>query len=158
MQSLGNMFRWNLNIKKKYFRSRKTMHLKISCAKWRPDCIGYKVLTHWGQVMYTGVGNLTIISSDNGLSPGRCQVIIWTNAGILLIGPLGTNFGEILIEIQKTFLSTKKFTNTSTHIIYSTPYIPHTYECVEQYTLTPYIKVSKRPTLNAEKPSAAVAL
>ena len=25
--------------------------------------------------------------------------IIWTNAGILLIGPLGTNFSEILIKI-----------------------------------------------------------
>ena len=30
---------------------------------------------------------------------GRRQAIIWTNAGILLIGPLVTNFGEILIEI-----------------------------------------------------------
>ena len=29
----------------------------------------------------------------------RRQAIIWTNAGILLIGPLGTNFSEILIEI-----------------------------------------------------------
>ena len=25
---------------------------------------------------------------------------IWTNAGILLVEPLGTNFNEILIEIQ----------------------------------------------------------
>ena len=32
------------------------------------------------------------IGSDNGLSPDQCQAIIWTNAGILLIGPLGTNF------------------------------------------------------------------
>ena len=31
---------------------------------------------------------------------GRCQTIIWTNAGILLIGTLGTNFSEILIEIH----------------------------------------------------------
>ena len=45
------------------------------------------------------VGNLTIIGSDNGLSPGRRQAIIWTNAGILLTGPLGTNFIEILIAI-----------------------------------------------------------
>ena len=44
--------------------------------------------------------NLTIIGLDNGLSPGRRQAIIWTNAGILLIGPLGTNFNEILIEIR----------------------------------------------------------
>ena len=45
------------------------------------------------------VGKLTIIGSDNGLSPGRRQAIIWTNAEILLIGPLGTNFSEILIGI-----------------------------------------------------------
>ena len=57
-------------------------------------------LNHWGQVMHICVGNLTIIVSDNGLSPGRRQVIVWTNAGILLIGPLGTNFSEILIEIH----------------------------------------------------------
>ena len=35
------------------------------------------------------VGNLTMFGSDNGLSPGRRQAIIWTNAGTLLIGPLG---------------------------------------------------------------------
>ena len=46
------------------------------------------------------VSKLTIISSDNGLSPGRRQAIIWTNAGILSIEPLGTNFSEILIEIH----------------------------------------------------------
>ena len=46
------------------------------------------------------VGNLTIIGSDNGLSPGRRQAIIRTNAGILLIVPLETNFSEILIGIQ----------------------------------------------------------
>ena len=44
------------------------------------------------------VSELTIIDSDNGLSPDRCQSIIWTNAGILSIGPLRTNFSEILIE------------------------------------------------------------
>ena len=50
------------------------------------------------------VGKLTIIGSDNGLSPGRRQAIIWINAAILLIGPLGTNFNEILIEIQTFWL------------------------------------------------------
>ena len=54
-------------------------------------------LTHWGQVTHICVDNLTIIGSDNGLSPDRRQAIIWTNAGILLIGPLGTNLSEILI-------------------------------------------------------------
>ena len=46
------------------------------------------------------VGNLTIIGSDNGLSPGRRQAITWTNVGILLIGLLGTNFNEMLIDIH----------------------------------------------------------
>ena len=46
------------------------------------------------------VGKLTIIGSDNGLSPGQRQAIIWTNAGILLIRTLGTNFSEILGEID----------------------------------------------------------
>ena len=59
-------------------------------------------LTHWGRVTHICVGYLTIIGSDNGLSPGRRQAIIWINAEILLIGPLGINFSEILIEI-KTF-------------------------------------------------------
>ena len=49
--------------------------------------------------MHIRVGKLTTIGSDNGLSPGRRQAIIWTNAGILLIWTLGTNFSEILIEI-----------------------------------------------------------
>ena len=57
-------------------------------------------LTHWGRVTHICVSNLTIIGSDNGLSPGRYQAIIWTNAGILSIGPWWTNFGEILIDIQ----------------------------------------------------------
>ena len=56
--------------------------------------------THWGRVTNIGVGNLTIIGSDNGLSPGRRQAIIRTNAGILLIGTLGTNLSEIVSEIH----------------------------------------------------------
>ena len=56
-------------------------------------------LTHWGRVTHICVIKLTIIGSDNSLLPGRCQAIIWTNAGLLLIGPLGTNFSEILIKI-----------------------------------------------------------
>ena len=67
----------------------------------------YASLTHWGRVMHICVSKLTIIGRDNGLLPGRCQAIIWTNAGILLIGALGTNFSEILIEIHPYFHSRK---------------------------------------------------
>ena len=56
--------------------------------------------THWGRVTHICVSKLTIIGSDNGLSPGRRQAIIWTNGGILLIRTLGTNFREILGEIH----------------------------------------------------------
>ena len=56
--------------------------------------------THWGRVTHIWFGNLTVIGSDNGLSPGRRQAITWTNVGILLIGPQGTNFSEMLIEIH----------------------------------------------------------
>ena len=59
-----------------------------------------QLLTHWGWVTHKFVSNLTIIGSDNGLSPGWRQAITWTNAGLLLIWPLGTNFSEMLFRIQ----------------------------------------------------------
>ena len=58
------------------------------------------ILTHWGRMTHICVSKLTIIGSDYGLLPGRHQAIILTNAGILLIWPLGTKFNEILIGIQ----------------------------------------------------------
>ena len=44
--------------------------------------------------------NVVSIGSDNGLSLIRHQAIIQTNAGLLSIRPLETNFSEILIMIQ----------------------------------------------------------
>ena len=58
------------------------------------------------------VNKLTTIGSDIGLSPSRRQVIFWTNAGILLIQTLGTNFSEILREIY-TFSFKKMHLKTS---------------------------------------------
>ena len=55
------------------------------------------------------VGRVSI-ASDNGLSPDRHQAFIWTTAGILLIGPLGTNFNEIWIKIQN-FIHENVFEN-----------------------------------------------
>ena len=51
-------------------------------------------------VTHIYAGYLTIIGSDNGLSPGRRQAITWTNAGTLLIRTLGTNFSEIFSEVH----------------------------------------------------------
>ena len=61
---------------------------------------------------YICVSNLTVIGSDNGLSPGLHQAIIWTNNVILWIRSLGTNFSEILIEFL-TFWFKKMRLNVS---------------------------------------------
>ena len=58
------------------------------------------LLTHWGRVTHICFSKLTIIGSDNGLLPGRRQAIIWTNAGLLLIWTVATNFSEIFSEIH----------------------------------------------------------
>ena len=78
-----------------------TRQHSITWANVDPDpChLDHNELTHWGRVTHICVGELTNIGSDNGLSPGQRQAIIWTNAGILLIGPSGTNFSEISIKI-----------------------------------------------------------
>ena len=68
-------------------------------------------LTLWGRVTHICVDELTIIGSDNGLSPGRHQAIIWTNAGVLLIGPLGTNFSEAVNAIETFFIQENAFEN-----------------------------------------------
>ena len=54
------------------------------------------LLTHWGWVTHVCISKTIIIGSDNA----RCQTIIWTSAGILLIKPLGINISEILIAIN----------------------------------------------------------
>ena len=85
--------------------------LSLHCCMWyhdilgrvitTPDCIGLNsYLTHWSRVTHKCDSNLAIIGSDNALSPGRRRAITRTNARILFIGPLGTNFTEILIEIH----------------------------------------------------------
>ena len=78
--------------------------MKSEQIKWYVH--GKLLSTHSGRVTHICVGNRTIIGSDNILSPHRRRAIIWTNAGILLIGPLGTNFSEMLIDIH--IFSSKK--------------------------------------------------
>ena len=70
------------------------------CLKFHSNLPAANQLNHWGRVTQICISKLTIIVSDNGLSPGRRLVIIWTNDGILLIRPLAANFNEFLIEIH----------------------------------------------------------
>ena len=94
-------------------------------------------LTHWGRVAHICVGKLIIVGSDNGLSPGRHQAIIWTNAGMLLTGPLGANFSELLIRIQTFSLKKMRFKVSSVKWqpfclgLNGLKHIPsYTYECI----------------------------
>ena len=61
-----------------------------SCAKFKLQITlnGYRIAVNCrlDRVTHICVSNLTIIGSENGSSSGRCQTIIWTNGGILLIG------------------------------------------------------------------------
>ena len=51
---------------------------------------------HWSRETRICVSTLNIVGSDNSLSHGRRQAIIWTNAGILLTVPWGQNWTAAL--------------------------------------------------------------
>ena len=57
--------------------------------------------------MHICIGKPAIIGSDYGLSPGWGQAIIWTKAGVLLIGLLETN----VCEISYVFMQENAFEN-----------------------------------------------
>ena len=99
------------------FFSNKIMYLKMVTLEWCPFCADLlmlwisleasvcppempPVVFNVDSLTHICVSKLTIIGSENDLLPGRHQAIIWTNAGILLIWPLGINFNQILIEIN----------------------------------------------------------
>ena len=91
---------------------------------------------------------LTITGSDNSLSLGRCQTIIWTSAGILLIGPSGTNFNETSIEIY-TFsfkkihlkLSSEKWRPFCIGLIVLTGYTHLRVTNIDEYTPNAVMKI-----------------
>ena len=97
-------------IKKKFFAENAFENAGTKCLAnlFKPQ----HVLTHWGQVTHICVSKLNSIGSNNGLSPGQRQAIIWTNTGIFSICTLGTNFSEILSKIH-TFSVTKMHLKTS---------------------------------------------
>ena len=93
--NIKGLIRWYDHL---IFNMEISLPVRLFCGNgvWFAKCY----LTHWGRVTHICVGKLAIIGSDGGLSPGRCQAITWTSAGILLIEPLGTNFSEVSIRIQ----------------------------------------------------------
>ena len=70
----------------------------------------HKGLTHQDQVRHTCINKQHIIGSDKGLLPVWCQAIIWTKAGLILVGSLGTNFSEINIYFHLNDCHSRKYT------------------------------------------------
>ena len=93
-----HMISWRINIKLGV--EAQNGYLAICLVLWIRAQVPVPICTYWSQVMHICVSKLTIIGSDNGLSPCRHQPIIWTSAGILLVGSRGTNLTDILIDIQ----------------------------------------------------------
>ena len=92
-------------VKKLYFFNMIFCHkqMKFFMVGMRADYLYHlSLITDRGQATHICVSNQNIIGSDNG----RRQTIIWTDDGMLLIGTLGTNFSEMLIDIL--LLSFKK--------------------------------------------------
>ena len=92
-----------------YFSSLKwLMAMGVCCIyRWVRHRNRYRkpsLLTHSDRVTHICASKLIIIGSKNGLSPDRCQAIIWSSAGISLFWPNG-NFSEILIEIYRFLLN-----------------------------------------------------
>ena len=95
----GNQYHWDIKNRGVYKISKTTGQLtkhgyNALLDVWNPQRV--RTLTRWGRVTHICASKLIIIGSEND----RRHAIIWTNDGILLIGPLGTIFSEILIEIH----------------------------------------------------------
>ena len=69
------------------------------CSRMRESKLKMKSAQVHGKVRWKYTPQILLCWES--LAPIRRQAIVWTNAGILLIGPWGTNFNEILIKIQQ---------------------------------------------------------
>ena len=123
-------------------------------------------ITHWGRVTHICVSILTTFGLNNSLSPGRCQVIIWTNVGILWIGPLRINVSEILIEIN-AFSHEKMHVNMSTKchlfplghsVLTLQGPITHIFVCMRDPAFVVSDVSAYAPAHNGSRPSAGVIL
>ena len=120
------LWNWKDNLRKISFHNRGAFSFNIDDVThrrtvqhiWGLVAVCPQALTHWGRMTHICVSKLTITGSDNGLSPERHQAIIWTNAEILLIGPLGTNFSEIFYRNSNIFIEEKTFENVVCEMLF----------------------------------------
>ena len=110
-QEIGDLLMQRRHLKNKEFADIIRIEFYRKSKRWIDNLMGRvrekeeaiwttTVLTHWGRVTHICLNKVTIIGSDNGLSPGQRQAIIWTNDGILLIRTFQTHFSEIVSEIH----------------------------------------------------------
>ena len=116
-----NKLQWNVNRNSYIFiqeNSFENVVWKMAATLSRPQCVKSALLQErvalWSRDAYmcqlicvSSKGGGGGIDSDNGLSMRvRCQVIIWTNTGLILTGPLGTFLSD-----QSNFYSRKSIEN-----------------------------------------------
>ena len=84
---------------------------------WVWDISG--ILLHFhslGMYLLQASLNWVIIGPGNGFVPNRHKAITWTNDDFLSIGPLGTYFSKIWVEVENNFYTnnTKRCNASST--------------------------------------------
>ena len=110
--------------------------------------------THWGWVTNICISKLTITGSDNGLSPGRRQAIIWTNAVNWTLG-LQWNLNRNsyfhwrkciwkCLENAGHFVSTSMWWLTTCYLCYFSQGLVRTSVCTSTYyrALTVYLGIN----------------
>ena len=115
-------------------------------------------LTHWDRVTHICVGYLTIIDLVKGLSPGRRQVIIWNNSGILLIVMIH-KFWQALCHLNHVIERKNRLLTVSSWKVLLPYHVSHGYDRVstELVWTAPVTTVSVQP-MNTCRPHAAGSL
>ena len=116
---------WRIIVKRPRMLSAQFVALYKPC-KPKPKSLPF--LSHWGRLTHIFVGNRTITGSDNGLSPGRHQTIIWPIGNIVnsnLTKKLQWNFNRN----SNIFLQEKAFEN----VVCETASILPRFQCVNKF-------------------------
>ena len=95
----------------------------------------YNALTLWGRVTHICVCNLTIIDSDNGLSPVRRQAIIWTNASILFFWTPGNKLQRNIN--RNSYISIKR--NPFQYVVWNMAAVLSRIQCVNELKFLPKV-------------------
>ena len=107
-------------------------------------------LTQWGRMTHICVGKLTIIGSDNGLSPGRHQVIIWTIAGRIVNWTHGNKLQWNFNRNSNIFIQE----NASKHVVWKAAAILSRPQCVKRPVIWEEDRHSQRAPLEYDDTSS----